>query len=71
MTYEEAHNYALTVEWEAVPCSQGEFCWCKMIQPKEPIKDEDGEDIWIVSSGSVRKEDAEHIVKLHNAYLGA
>lgn len=69
MTYKEAQEKALSVRWKTSICFSGEECWCKVIEPEEPIKDNHGEDIYIVPSGSISKEYAEHIVKLHNNSL--
>lgn len=69
MTYEEATQYSLTVKWKTSTCSEGARCWCRMIEPEEEIKDNKGNEIYIVGSGCVPKDYAEHIVKLHNASL--
>ena len=69
MTYEEAQQKALTVEWKAVPCHQGEECWCRIIEPIEPILYDGDEEYYIVASGSIPKLEAEHLVELHNRSL--
>lgn len=76
MNYEEAQNKAFKVEWIAKECSSKD-CWCGVIFPKEPIiynnkigdYISDDEEFYIVGSGSINKEFAEHIVKLHNESL--
>ena len=69
MTFQEATQKSLRVKWKVALCNQGEKCWCRMIVPEEPIEDKDGNEIIIASSGDVRKEYAEHIVRLHNEAL--
>ena len=69
MNYKEAIEYSLTVKWKTTPCSIGEECWCRIIEPEQEIKDDDGNEIYIAGSGCVHKDYAEHIVKLHNASL--
>ena len=69
MTYEEATKLSLTVEWKVSLCNSGESCWCRIIEPKEEIKDSDGNEIYIVGSGSISKTYAEHIVEQHNKSL--
>ena len=65
MTYQEAKKKSLEVRWKTSKCGQ-ENCWCLMIEPEHSIKDDDGEEIYIVGSGSISKEYAEYIVRLHN-----
>jgi len=36
---------------------------------KVKVEDKDGNEIYIIGSGEMHKEHAEHIVKLHNFYL--
>ena len=69
MTYKEGIEHSLTVRWKVTTCGEGEKCWCRIIEPEEEILDDDGNEIYIAGSGSVNKEYAEHIVKLHNASL--
>ena len=69
LSYEEAIQHSLTVKWKTTPCQSGESCWCRVIEPEEEIKDEDGNEIYIAGSGCVPKVYAEHIVKLHNESL--
>ena len=68
-SYEKAKKMALSVEWKVIPCFSGESCWCRMIEPKEPIYYDEGEPIIIVSSAAITKEIAEHIVLIHNTFL--
>jgi len=70
MNYKEAIEYSLTVRWKTTLCeSQGDSCWCRIIEPEEEIKDDDDNEIYIASSGKIPKEYAEHIVKIHNESL--
>lgn len=69
MTYQEAIEKSLSVKWEIGLCSQGKDCWCRTIKPVDPILFQDGEDLqeyYVVRSGEMNKETAEHFVKLHN-----
>ena len=78
-SYEEAHKYSLTIPWKVEPCFTGETCWCRVILPTETIKykrirDYDKTEVveeyeWIVPDGSIDKQTAEYIVKLHNVNL--
>lgn len=67
--YEEALIKAFNSEWKSSVCSQGEECWCRIIEPLNKIEYDNGEEIYIVGSGSISKEFAEYIVKLHNNNL--
>jgi len=72
MIYQEAIEKALTVKWKVGTCQEGEKCWCRTIEPAEPILFEDGNilsEYYIIRSGEVIKETVEHLVKLHNQYL--
>jgi len=69
MTYKEAQEHSLKVEWKTTICQSGEQCWCRIIEPKEKIEDSDGEEIYITPSGNVSRIHAEHIVELHNKSL--
>lgn len=73
MTYEQAQEKSLTVPWKVVTCHQGESCWCRMIEPLEPIywqmENGDPEEYDLVGSGSIGKELAEYLVNLHNQTL--
>ena len=42
MNYKEAIEYSLTVKWKTTPCSSGEECWCRIIEPEQEIKDNAG-----------------------------
>lgn len=77
MTHEEATAKSMTVRWKTSTCLSGEECWCRIIEPEEPIfytattlPDGDDEELYIAGSGCVPTEYAEHIVKLHNQSLG-
>jgi len=69
MTYEQAQQKSLTVKWKASPCNQGEECWCRIIEPVEPILYDGNEEYYIVASGSIPKLEAEYLVELHNRSL--
>ena len=68
MTYKQAQEHSLTVPWRTFECSTPD-CWCRGVGPVDPIEDEDGNDVFIIPSGVVTKECAEHIVELHNKSL--
>ena len=55
MTYEEAQKESLKVKWKASPCQQGEECWCRIIEPVEPIMYDGDEEYYIVGSASIPK----------------
>ena len=69
MKYEEVQQKALTIKWKTTPCHQGEECWCRVIEPTEPILYDDNEEYYIVGSGSIPQLEAEHLVELHNKNL--
>ena len=69
MTYQEAQQEALKVEWETGICPQGEECWCRNIRPKTPIIHDNDDTFYICNGGAIDKEIAEHIVKIHNDSL--
>ena len=54
MTYEEAQQKALKVKWKTTPCHQGEECWCRVIEPTEPILYDDNEEYYICGSSCCR-----------------
>jgi hypothetical protein len=59
-----------TVRWKVTICPTGDDCWCRMIEPVEPITDEKGNE-WdnVVGAAQIGKDLAEHIVGLHNNYM--
>lgn len=65
LTHKEAEEKMLTVEWKTTACGQ-DNCWCSIIEPKEPIISENGEEHYIAPAGSLTKEVAEYLVELHN-----
>jgi len=69
MTYTEAMEHALKVKWKVSLCSSGKECWCRTIEPEKKINNLDDEEVYIIGSGSITKEHAEHIVKIHNESL--
>jgi hypothetical protein len=71
-SFEEAVEYSKSVLWEVKTCPQGPKCWCRSIQPKEPIQykfENHLEDVFIAESGFLQREYAEYIVELHNNTL--
>lgn len=69
MTYQEAIEKSFSTKWKVGTCHQGEQCWCRTIEPIEPIIYKDGDiegSYYIVGSGELNKETAEYFVKLHN-----
>lgn len=70
-TFEEARDYSFNVRWKVETCFSGEDCWCRTVVPEKPItfkyKDREyEEEFQIISDGSIDKETAEYIVKIHN-----
>jgi hypothetical protein len=72
MTYQEAINESLTLKWKVGTCSQGEECWCRTITCDPPLMYEEvgDEEFYVVGSGQIMKEVAEHIVNIHNKTHG-
>jgi len=68
MNYLEARMKALTVPWKTVPCGTPN-CWCLMIYPDSSIFFDDEEEYYIIGSGGVHSEIANHIVACHNNML--
>ena len=70
MTLEEAEKLSYTVKWKAGVCNSGEICWCRTIEPIDPIffldELEDKVPYYIVRGGEMDKNLAEYFVKLHN-----
>jgi len=79
MTRKEATKELYRRPWKAVTCSQGESCWCRIIQTVEPIeyqvftKEEDEVRFdtldEIVPMAAIDKDFAEYVVTLHNNFL--
>jgi hypothetical protein len=75
--YDEAQKHSLTVHWKLETCNVGESCWCRIILPTEKIlyKNKVGETErvdefeHIIPDGSIDKETAEHVLKLHNDHV--
>jgi hypothetical protein len=76
---DKAIEYSLTIPWKIDVCISGEECWCRLILPTEPIKythtystgektEVDYESI--IGDGSVDKDTAEYLVKIHNDRIG-
>lgn len=56
------------VRWKVEECKT-KGCWCGIIVPETPILDDRGEELYIIGAGCVPKENAKHIVKVHNESL--
>ena len=77
MTYEEVKQKALEVKWKVSNCKQGAQCWCRIIEPLHKLfYTENGfdgaeyeEEYYIVGSGAINTESAEHIVEIHNQFI--
>ena len=69
LTYDERVKLSLKTKWKITTCRAGEVCQCRLIVPETEIYDKDGNEIYIVGSGCMPKEYAEHVVKLHNESL--
>jgi hypothetical protein len=79
MTYKQAKQELYKRPWKAVTCSQGESCWCRIIETIEPIeyqvnKSEEDEITFdliseVIPMGAIDSEFAEYVVKLHNESL--
>jgi hypothetical protein len=79
MTYKEAKQELYKRPWKAITCSQGESCWCRIIETVEPIeyqinKSEEDEIRFdliseVVPMGAIDSEFAEYVVTLHNDFL--
>lgn len=76
---DEAIEYSLTIPWKIDVCHVGEECWCRLILPTEPIKythtystgEKTEVDLeYIIPDGSVDKDTAEYLVKIHNERIG-
>lgn len=69
MTFKEANDLSFQVKWKVSTCTSGESCWCRTVAPETPIIYDDIEELFIIGMGTVHKEIAEYIVKLHNDNL--
>ena len=79
MKYSEAKKEMINRPWKTSTCSQGESCWCRIIETVEPIeyqvnKSEEDEIRFdliseIVPMGAIDTEFAEYVVNLHNNFL--
>lgn len=72
MTYKEALQKLKEIPWKTEPCHVGEECWCRVIVPVEKIEYLVGdmvEEAYIIGSGEVNTDMAEHIVEVHNKSL--
>ena len=58
----------LEVKWKVSDCGHAD-CWCGIIEPEEKIIDENNFEVTVIDAGSINKEIADHIVKLHNDSL--
>ncbi len=69
MTHVEYFEIAKQQLWKVNECSTGAECWCRIITTEEPIYTNDDEQLNITGWGSISKEFAEYIVKIHNENL--
>lgn len=69
MTHLEAFELLKGSYWVTGTCQTGEECWCREILPASPLFDDNGDELYVVGPGSISKNKAEYIVKLHNARL--
>lgn len=73
MNYEQAKNMSRMLPWKVDECSEGKSCWCRIVIPENfiPYKegDAEGQIEFIIPSSSINREDAEHIVHIHNLSL--
>ena len=76
---DKAIEYSLTIPWKIDVCNSGKECWCRVISPIESIKythTYSGEKTEvetlenIIPDGSVDKDTAEYLVKIHNEKIG-
>lgn len=61
----------IQLRWKTELCNSGESCWCRLIVTEEKSVWENGSETWVVPDGSITKEEAEHIVEIHNQWLDA
>ena len=59
----------LVMPWEVESCHVGDDCWCRLIVPKEECFFDEATEAWVIPSGSLDTDTAEHIVELHNNHL--
>lgn len=69
MTHLEAFKLLKGSYWVTGTCQSGEECWCREILPSPPLFDDNGGELYVVGPGSMSKDAAEYIVKLHNSKL--
>lgn len=69
LSHEEAVKKSLKVKWKVSLCDTGESCWCRIVEPVEPIEIDGGSDLYILPAASIHREHAEHIVEIHNESL--
>lgn len=68
MTHKQAQTRLLTIPWKVQECTITD-CWCALIVPEELLTDDEGNDLYVAASGTIPKEIAKHIVKIHNEYV--
>ena len=81
MNFDQAREYAFTMPWKVSECFVGPDCWCRIIVPVEPIPYNDEVEHFgkslvsteveyyeVVRDGTLDKETAEYIVRLHNEH---
>lgn len=69
LTYDEAFDLSFKVKWRTGLCNSGKECWCRTIETQTNIKYDGNNNFYIVGDGSLPKELANYIVKLHNRSL--
>ena len=56
------------LRWRVISCGEKD-CWCRCIGTETPVFDDNGDELYIAPAGSIPKENAEHIVEVHNECL--
>ncbi|KKM80715.1 hypothetical protein LCGC14_1337060 [marine sediment metagenome] len=64
---EEKDN--INKKWKISTCHEGAKCWCRIISTVDATSKDEGFENCIVPSGSIYKEYAQYIVKIHNEWL--
>lgn len=68
ISYDEAFKKSLSVKWKTLECGSPN-CWCLMVAPVETIPFGNDDEFYIATSGTLDREIAEYIVKLHNGKI--
>jgi len=59
----------ISMRWKIALCNSGESCWCRLIVPEGNVQFDRGVEAWVAPDGSISKDEAEHIVEIHNQWL--